>query len=648
MMIALRLFGGAFLERDSGVVTGPVAQRHRLALLALLACSPTRSRPRDTLMALLWPDRDSEHARKLLNQAVYVVRRVLGEEVLLSVGPELRLDTDRLRCDVVAFEEAIAQGDLKEAVRRYTGPFLDGFHLGGSLEFERWLERERKRWADAYAEAVETLAERAEARGDPREAVGWWKHRVADDPYDSRVALRLLQALVSAGNPAGALRHAILHGRRLRRDLGIEPPADLTAFADRFRAESGPRTDSDPKDDAAKGEGLAADREGRGERARPMPRSPRAPMDPSAGEGRRSWLLFGAAALVLALAVLAVLQIETPAVGPEAPPPERRTGSIAALELYERASDPVLLRSAEGVRQGLAQLRRAVALDSTYAAAWAALAWMSVRRTADVASGEQRRELYAEAEEAARRAVSLDDALAEAHAALGFVRMVAAFDFIAAEAHLRRAVQLDPSQGRFREWLVGPLLWMGRTDEALDEAERALAIDSMSPSANAEVARALVVAGRCPEALTRLERLASLEPSLLRIGSIEAACRATDTTWLRTKAERTTNEWTLGTFGHLLGRAGATEEARRIRERLLDRESREVADAFSVAMVDAGLGRIDRAISGFERAIDDHSLMGTPDHFTMLDLVRESVADDPRFEELSRRMGLMATGPAEN
>ncbi|MDX1579863.1 MAG: BTAD domain-containing putative transcriptional regulator, partial [Gemmatimonadota bacterium] len=237
-MIHLRLLGGASLEDESGPLAGPAAQRHRIALLALLAASPARGLAREKVMALLWPERDTENARKLLNQSVYVLRKTLGEDSIRSPGEELRLSSGRIRCDLVAFERALAGDDLERAVELYTGPFLDGFHLDAAPAFERWQAAQRARLDRAYGKALETLADAAERRGAIRRAVEWWAVRARQDPYDSRVALRLMHALASSGNPAGALRHAAEHERLLREELGIEPVAEIRALTERLRRES--------------------------------------------------------------------------------------------------------------------------------------------------------------------------------------------------------------------------------------------------------------------------------------------------------------------------------------------------------------------------------------------------------------------------
>jgi DNA-binding SARP family transcriptional activator/TolB-like protein len=248
-MFSLEFFGGASIEGAHGAVAGPATQRHRIALLALL--STARAASRDKLGAYLWPERDSENARKLLNQAVHAVRRALGPGAILSAGDELRLGSSMVHCDVVAFEAALAAGDLERAVGLYSGPFLDGFHLGSAPEFEHWVERERQRLAGAYARALERLAEGAEARDDAASAVEWWKARAAHDPYDSRVAYELMRAQVAAGNPAGALQQAALHSRLLDEELGTEPGPEVLDLAERLRDDPAAKLDWGRDADAA-------------------------------------------------------------------------------------------------------------------------------------------------------------------------------------------------------------------------------------------------------------------------------------------------------------------------------------------------------------------------------------------------------------
>jgi TolB-like protein/DNA-binding SARP family transcriptional activator len=232
----IQLFGSPQVTREAGEpVGGRATQRHRLGLLALLSLAPGRRLSRDKLQGYLWPEKDGEAARQLLNQAVYTLRKSLGEEVLLSEGEDIRLNESLADVDVLDFMGALADGEHEKAARLYPAPFLDGFFISEAPEFERWVERERDRLATAYGNTLEVLAARATANGDHLRAVELWKTRAAQEPHDSRVAVRLIEALEASGNRAGALRHASIHERLLRGDFGTEPAPEVVALVERLR-----------------------------------------------------------------------------------------------------------------------------------------------------------------------------------------------------------------------------------------------------------------------------------------------------------------------------------------------------------------------------------------------------------------------------
>ncbi len=231
-MLRLLLLGGATIERDDGApLTGRAVQRHRVAILALLATGPSGGISRDKLLGLLWPDSDTDRARNLLNVALYELRKALGDGTIVSAGDDLRLDRALLTADVSELETAAAAGDHAMVVARYRGPFLDGLLLSGAPDFEKWLDGERSRLAAVVARSIEALAAAASERGVHVESADWWRRRAALDPLDARVALRLMQALEASGNRAAALQHARVHARLLESEIGLGPDSGLEAYA---------------------------------------------------------------------------------------------------------------------------------------------------------------------------------------------------------------------------------------------------------------------------------------------------------------------------------------------------------------------------------------------------------------------------------
>lgn len=227
-MIRLSTLGGLAVSNSPSAGSGAPTAR-RLAILAVLAAAGGRPVSRDRLLALLWPDTDEPRARHALTQALYALRRELGQPDLLIGTAELRLNEEVVRSDLLEFSAALREGDLPAAVQAYGGPFLDGVHLDDAADFSHWCDVERERLARQFSQLLERLAERDMAAGDLASAAKWWQRLSEVEPLDSRIATAAIKALVGSGNRALALHALRKHETALREQLGLELPAELSA-----------------------------------------------------------------------------------------------------------------------------------------------------------------------------------------------------------------------------------------------------------------------------------------------------------------------------------------------------------------------------------------------------------------------------------
>jgi DNA-binding SARP family transcriptional activator/TolB-like protein len=322
-----------------------------MALLAVLAVARGRPVGRERLIGLLWPEHAADAARHTLSESLYVLRRELGADLFTSVGDEVALSPAAVCSDVGAFEQALEEGRLEDAVREYGGPLLEGFFVDDAPDFERWVDGERDRLARALAGALETLAERAEAAGARMEAVEWWRSLAAHDPYSSRAVLRLAQVLDAAGERAAALRAAATHAARMREELGVEPGEALSAFVEHLRAEpppappaprAEPRKAVEEEEEEAWGDaGDAGDADSPasasapgGEAVLPDPGAAAGPAVTAGGSRRPRrlrWPLPAAAAAALGAASLAAVLLLPPRDAPPAAAPRYDPRRIAVL-----------------------------------------------------------------------------------------------------------------------------------------------------------------------------------------------------------------------------------------------------------------------------------------------------------------------------
>jgi DNA-binding SARP family transcriptional activator/predicted Zn-dependent protease/TolB-like protein len=237
-VLRINALGGLSVERDGRTLAGAAAQPRRLAILAMLARADDRGITRDRVVTLLWPDTDEERARRALTQALYALRQDLGDEDAITGVKELRLNPELVSTDLRAFVSARARAALDDAAAAYRGPFLDGFHIPGAEEFDRWAEEERRVLAREFADLIERLASLAEGRGDFTAAVSWWRRLAGLDPLNARIAVSLMRALEAAGDRNGAIQHARLHEALVEQNLDLPPDREVIALASRLRRES--------------------------------------------------------------------------------------------------------------------------------------------------------------------------------------------------------------------------------------------------------------------------------------------------------------------------------------------------------------------------------------------------------------------------
>lgn len=175
-----------------------VAQPKRFALLAYLALARPRGwQRRDAIVAMFWPESTQERARRALRDGIYGLRRELGDGIIEGRGSEEIRLAPGMVIDAIAFEEALARGDLEAALALYRGELLPAFHLGDLPEFGQWLDDERARYRRLALQAARQHRDHLAAL-DPEAALRIAERAVAldDDPVD-RAHLATLEARVA-------------------------------------------------------------------------------------------------------------------------------------------------------------------------------------------------------------------------------------------------------------------------------------------------------------------------------------------------------------------------------------------------------------------------------------------------------------------
>lgn len=232
MTLEISLLGPPRVARDGSAVSFDT--RKATALLAHLALTD-RPRSREALCELLWPGRDTEHARAALRRTLSTLRSAIGEEWLDTTGDSIALKrAPGIELDVERFRSLSAEGAsvdaLREAVELSRGELLEGFALRDSPDFDAWQVAEadlaRRELGAVFGRLVRALAERGEFGAAIPHARRWLELEPLHEPAHRE----LIRLYAWSGDRGAALSQYRDCVRTLSQELGVAPLEDTAAL----------------------------------------------------------------------------------------------------------------------------------------------------------------------------------------------------------------------------------------------------------------------------------------------------------------------------------------------------------------------------------------------------------------------------------
>jgi eukaryotic-like serine/threonine-protein kinase len=318
------------------------------------------------------------------------------------------------------------------------------------------------------------------------------------------------------------------------------------------------------------------------------------------------------------------------------------TKDLEAYDLYLKGRFAWNQRSAAALPEAVRYLEQAVARDSGFARAYAALADAYILLVPY--AGASRETTWPKARAAAEKALALDSTLAEAHTSLAYGTMIYEWDWPAAEASFRRAIAANPNYATGHHWYGDFLAGRGRLEESLREMRRAHALDPLSRIIGVELAWVYYLMGRNDEAVTQIRRTLALDPDYPQGGMIlglvfiaEGRYAEAIQTLRQAIARHGEYDPLNGALVYAYARSGDRATALRLLGELVERSKRGEVGPFALAIAYTGLGETDRAIETLHRAIDQRDIFLAESFF---DPLLHPLRSDPRFRRVEERMGL--------
>jgi serine/threonine protein kinase len=326
------------------------------------------------------------------------------------------------------------------------------------------------------------------------------------------------------------------------------------------------------------------------------------------------------------------------------------TQNTEAYQFYLKGNHHRQRWTEEGFYKAIGYFQQAVEKDPSYALAYTGVAesyvllgWNSYLPPKDA---------FPQGKAAAMTALQLDPDLGEAHTPLAAALWLHDWQWSEAQKEFKRSLELNPNYPVANHWHAEYMMTMGCHAEAIAGRKNSQEMDPLSLIININVAIGwgYYLARRYDEALEQLLHTVELDPNypvthwvlgLLyrRMGHYESAI---------TEGEKGVNlsggsPLMRAALAHSYGKAGRAKEALQILDDLRKLAKQKYVTPHFFAGIHIGLGENDRAFEYLEKSYEEHS------HWLIylhIDPSMDDLRDDPRFQNLLRRVGLPAQSEA--
>jgi eukaryotic-like serine/threonine-protein kinase len=321
---------------------------------------------------------------------------------------------------------------------------------------------------------------------------------------------------------------------------------------------------------------------------------------------------------------------------------KHQTDDAEAYRLYLKGRHHWNRWTEDGFYKAIEYFQQAVDKDPGYALAYTGLAdsyvllgWNSYLPPKDA---------FPKGKMAAMRALQLDPDLGEAHTPLAGVLWLHDWQWQEAEREFERSLALNPAHPTASHWYAEYLMTMGRHEAAIARIKNSQDLDPLSLIISVAIGRDFYMARRYDDALQQLRRTVELDPNypvtywvlgllLRQMGRYELAIAEGEKGVKLSGGSPLLNAALAQTFAT----AGRKEKAIQILDDLTNLSKQKYVAPYFFAGIHVGLGEDDRAIEYLEKSYEEHS------HWLIylhLDPSMDRLRSNPRFQDLSRRIGL--------
>jgi len=228
--IRVYLLGRFRIEHETEVIQ--LSTRKTESLLAFLVLNP-ENHAREKLAALFWGDSSDTEARNSLRNALAVLNKKLGHDLLVvnrqsvQVNPEYPLWVDALEF------ETQTSSFLSNPVYDSHAVELDLYQNDLLIDFyDDWVFTHREHYRSLFLQTLLQLTQQFRSQSEYEQAIQLTHKVLAFDPANERAHQHLMFCHMALGDRNAALKQFEECARVLKEELGVEPSSATAALSE--------------------------------------------------------------------------------------------------------------------------------------------------------------------------------------------------------------------------------------------------------------------------------------------------------------------------------------------------------------------------------------------------------------------------------
>ncbi|MCB8922295.1 MAG: tetratricopeptide repeat protein [Ardenticatenaceae bacterium] len=237
--LSIRLLGPPNIELDNQIIGTNLPKKAQALLFYLAVTGQTYDRV--WIASMLWSQVPDKVALKYLRNILPALKKQLGDYLFISHQTIAFNQESSYFLDVALFENTLFDpnanmNNLRQAIEKYQGEFLAGFHITGAPFFEDWMMMERERLHMLALKGMANLVERAIKEQNWSIGLATTQRLLQLEPWSEAAHQQRMTILALTNQRGAALAQYETCRQVLADEFGVEPTSQTQKLYDRIRS----------------------------------------------------------------------------------------------------------------------------------------------------------------------------------------------------------------------------------------------------------------------------------------------------------------------------------------------------------------------------------------------------------------------------